>query len=405
MFTPLRTLHRIVRSIGSAVLYPWSRIVVAGSLCTDAQISLRSIRRRPNELVLTTSNASWSVDVVQNKEALVPGTKLTAANPDSFDRSLAQAQRQQWGGGGYNSVCALMDHPDHVVDEIRDIALVMESEPPAELAEELRGRGVSVTPVGRRPWQKNVVLLNPGSGERDIVRGPTRPSLREVLVPGWRWLLTRFRHSMRALLINSVRCEPLIEHLIKQAGRNAAPVFAVLTRTSSPNLRLRVLLRHSDVAICNLDEFADLCALAMNHTDAVLDESSANLEDLAAKLQALVRRTASRAAILLTLGSRGCLIYDPTTREVCHGRVSPMLMEATALALAQQPDLRNGAGDAFAAYLLLAWLQGAAAGIPRGQLTLHAARQAALDIVRVRFGVSGACLEDVQVSTMLAAAV
>lgn len=342
--------------------------------------------------------------MVQNKEALVPGTKLTASNSDSFDRSLAQAQRHQWGGGGYNSVCALVDHPDHVIDEIRDIALVMEAEPPAELAAELRGRVVSVTPVGRRPWQKNVVLLNPSSGERDIVRGPARPSLKEVLVPGWRWMLTRFRHSMRALLINSVRCEPLIEHLIDQAERNNAPVFAVLTRTSSPNLRLRVLLRRSDVAICNLDEFGDLCALAMNQRDPVLDETYADLDDLAAKLQALVRRIASRAAIVLTLGSRGFLIYDPMTREVSHGRISASLMEQTGRVLERHPNARNGAGDAFAAYLLLAWLQGAAVGIPTGSLVIHAAKQAALDVVRVRFGVDDAGLDEVQVGDLPTAA-
>ena len=402
MFALLRTVRRILHSAVSAVFYPWSRIVIAGSVCTDAQIPLRSIRRRPNELVLTTRNASWTIDVIQNKEALVSGTKLTASNVDSFDRTLAQAGRYQLGGGGYNSVCALADHPNRVIDEVRDIALVMESEPPRELLADMVGREVSVSPIGRRPWQKNVVLLDPSTGERDIVRGPSKPSLRDVLVPGWRWMLKRFRHSMRALLINSVRCEPLIEHLIGQAERNKAPVFAVLTRTSSPQLRLRVLLRRSDVAICNLDEFGDLCALAMNQRDPVLDEAHADLDDLAVKLQSLVMRTASRAGIVLTLGSRGFLIYDPATRSVAHGSIDPTVMKLTSLRLEQFPDARNGTGDAFAAYMLLAWLRRSVETPAATSLLIEAARQAALDVIRVRFGVEDACIDQVKICTISA---
>ena len=113
-------------------------------------------------------------------------------------------------------------------------------------------------------------------------------------------------------------------------------------------------------------------------------------------------RTASRAVIMPTLGSRGCLIYDPATRSVAHGSIDPTVMKLTSLRLEQFQDARNGTGDAFAAYMLLAWLRRSVETPAATSLLIEAARQAALDVIRVRFGVDDACIDQVKICTISA---
>jgi hypothetical protein len=179
------------------------------------------------------------------------------------------------------------------------------------------------------------------------------------------------------VLINSPRSPAVAQFVNAAAGAAGARCYAMLTPSLPVGERLR-LLTVVDGAGCDLREFAHLAdALGVA---CPTEENAASLDEVA-EAMAEVAALAGRGALVVTLGRRGAIGWDPATRRVYRVSLTPRAAEAVAFELMRHPERVNGSGDRFFASFAVA--HAAFNRNPRVWSRVKAALvQASVDVVR-----------------------
>jgi hypothetical protein len=154
------------------------------------------------------------------------------------------------------------------------------------------------------------------------------------------------------MLINSPKSAQLAALASRAAQRCGAPQYSVLTGSLSMEHTVDTLLARDRASVCNLREFAAISE-HLGVKGCPSDEETAEPERVAkAMLEVAKRQTTGH--LIVTLGRRGCLVLERSSRSVRHVHLKPRFYSLVQNLVRQRPRGVNAAGDRFFMGLVLA---------------------------------------------------
>lgn len=350
-----------------------------GSTC----LQINMVGSSTQDIYLSVPDASLSASTItfsaNGKQFLLPyqgdpivwgHKRFLHSDITSQGELLQQATRVENGGGGRNTAVHMVQLA-HSSDIVMKVLLIDTTTGCTSLTDECRALAIDYVPLGLEREPRNLILTDV-CADRIVLKSPVSTagmtSAQEAHV---RELC---RGPLDAILINSPKSAKLVEVVIHASQTAGIPVYAVLT-PSLPMVHRLTLLQMGQGLMSNLAEFALICeALGI---DCPRDEANAPLESVASAMIRAAHRHHMRGCLVITLGTRGCLVHTPGPAVVWQISLKPVFQEQVQATLCQMPGHKNGVGDRFFGSFVLAHVLGgpmASAG--------QAALQASVDTVR-----------------------
>jgi sugar/nucleoside kinase (ribokinase family) len=163
--------------------------------------------------------------------------------------------------------------------------------------------------------------------------------------------LRRVIDQCDVLLVNSAKNEAAVRAIVDEAKKSRVSLYGLLTPALSVRNNADLLLSNCQACVVTLSEFEPVARSLGVPCPA--DEMSANLIEVAIAMTEVCRLTQA-GHMFVTLGPRGCIAADVDTGLVCHVGLKPTLRLIVKEKLLANPERITGAGDRFAAAVVIA---------------------------------------------------
>ncbi|MCB0190097.1 MAG: hypothetical protein KDE31_37755, partial [Caldilineaceae bacterium] len=155
--------------------------------------------------------------------------------------------------------------------------------------------------------------------------------------------------------------------------------YSVLTPSLALDARIDLQLRRDRASVCNLSELA-LLAAAFGIACPQHEERAA-VAEVAAVMVALAEKCRT-GDLVVTLGSRGCVVADRMSGDVSHVALKETYRQQVQAHVQTQPERKNGVGDRFFGAFVLAHAFGGRRCTNRTARAARAAGWASLAMIR-----------------------
>lgn len=321
-------------------------IGITGTLVRDFYFPAATLVGYGPEFRIRTPEVECSVST---PEPLFPGAKVTL---ESLPDALVSASKEfALGGGGYNSLRALLDaRPDLPVRYLDSGDL------PEHFVREVAGYNVTSRSLHLRQTPSNAIIGNRSS--KVILKSPITPvaELDGDHQSAIDWLL-----QCDAILANSLKDPAVVKALVDGVRHRRVSLFILLTQSLANDLVERFVLPSAAVIIATWDQ-----------AGYIVTRPDSRTVDNALEVVTALARKAAAADLFLTLGKDGVLAYSQEMSTAYHVRLRAAAWER-AQELARAPVHLCGCGDAFAAGVVLGMLGQAGSLISAGGAVLRGA--------------------------------
>lgn len=327
------------------------RIAVVGKSVQDLVVAADRVALGAQSVTFEVQHKTYTIEYTGDQ--ITWGEKRTAAK--CFATHDLPLHKSICGGGGVNTALHLADMAARL-DVNVGVTLVDTGHPSPQVLTEFSREGVCFRYLKRDDSQVNLVLTERGRPNRIVLRSPARsvPLNDSDLVP----ILKMVSRYCDVLLINSPRSHQLTEVASEAAANVFLPQYSVVNGALPFKDRIELLVRRDRASVLNLAEFCEIADHAGINCKNCSDERTADDQHVGAALSTFVDRF-DTGNIIITLGSRGCVVFDREHRECYVVRLKKPACDEVQEHLKSAGHNMNGAGDRwFASFALRAVLNG-----------------------------------------------